>query len=385
MKVSGDWLRGGVQTVFGLLEDAGHSAFAVGGCVRNDLLGAPVNDVDLATDARPERVIKLGRKAGLKVVPTGLDHGTVTIVVHGQGYEVTTFRQDVETDGRRAVVAFSDDIETDARRRDFTINALYADKSGQVFDPLGGLADIPDRRIRFIDDAVARIREDGLRILRFFRFYAAYGDPQEGLDPDGLAACASHREMLDGLSAERIGAEVRKLLSAPDPAPAVAAMEASGVLSAIMPGAVAGGLAPLVHAEAGRTPNWMRRLVVLGGLPVAERLRLSKAEAKAVAAVSSILEAGIGTKLAAYTHGDDRAVDAALILASFAGAVGQNTIEALAHEGAALVFPVKARQLMPRLRPGPELGAVMKQLETAWIASDFQLSEAELLAMAEPG
>jgi len=171
-----------------------------------------VNDIDLATDARPERVLELAVEAEIKAVPTGLDHGTVTLVVDGQGFEVTTFRDDVETDGRHAVVAFSEDIETDARRRDFTINALYADRGGAVIDPLGGLIDIPERRIRFIDDADARIREDGLRILRFFRFYAAYGDPEAGLDADGLAACASNLEMLEDLSAERIGAEIRKCL-----------------------------------------------------------------------------------------------------------------------------------------------------------------------------
>ena len=382
MKVSGKWLTGSVQTVFKLLEDGGHSAFAVGGCVRNDLLGVPVNDIDLATDARPDRVMALAKENNLKVVPTGLDHGTVTIVVDGKGFEVTTYRRDVETDGRRAIVAFSENIETDAKRRDFTINALYADRNGQVSDPLGGLPDIKGPKIRFIDDPDARIREDGLRILRFFRFYAAYGDPSAGLDADGLAACASNLEMLEGLSAERIGAEIRKLLSAPDPAPAMSAMEASGVLARIMPGAHASGLAPLVHAEAGRPPNWIRRLVVLGGLNVSERLRLSKAETKAIEAISSIMETGQSVKLAAYKNGEDSAVDAALIGASLRGAVGQNSIEAMAHEGAALVFPIKARQLMPKLPAGPELGARMKKLETAWIDSEFSLSDADLLEIA---
>jgi len=233
MKIEGDWLNGAVQQVFGLLESGDHRVFAVGGCVRNSLMGVPVNDIDLATDALPEQVVTLGQAAGLKVVPTGIEHGTVTVVVDGQGFEVATFRHDVETDGRRAVVAFSDNIETDAKRRDFTVNALYADRTGEIFDPLGGLADIPERRIRFIDDAEARIREDGLRILRFFRFYAAYGNPEAGLDADGLSACASNLAMLDDLSAERIGAEVRKLLGVSDPAPAVSSMETSGVLAQI--------------------------------------------------------------------------------------------------------------------------------------------------------
>ena len=191
MKVTGDWLKGPVQSVFAAVEAGGHRIFAVGGCVRNALLHEPISDVDLATDAHPDRVVDLCEAAGLKVVPTGIDHGTVTVIAEGQGFEVTTFRKDVETDGRRAVVAFSTDLKTDAERRDFTINALYADRDGVLHDPLGGLADVPVRRVRFINNAHDRIREDALRILRFFRFYATYGDPGEGLDPDGLSACAN--------------------------------------------------------------------------------------------------------------------------------------------------------------------------------------------------
>lgn len=381
MKVTGEWLAGGVQQVFSLLEDGGYRAYAVGGCVRNSLLGEPINDIDLATDARPERVLELAVEAEIKAVPTGLDHGTVTLVVDGQGFEVTTFRDDVETDGRHAVVAFSEDIETDARRRDFTINALYADRGGAVIDPLGGLIDIPERRIRFIDDADARIREDGLRILRFFRFYAAYGDPEAGLDADGLAACASNLEMLEDLSAERIGAEIRKLLNSADPAPAVAAMEASGVLAQIMPGALAGSLAPLVHAEASRAPHWIRRLAVMGGVSVSDRLRLSKVEIKALTAIASILEHGMSIREAAYRHGEGRAVDAALINASMSGAPVDAKIEALAKTGAEQKFPVKARMVIDQVPPGPELGAQLQRLEEAWIASDFNLSKEALLEM----
>ncbi len=383
MKVSGDWLRGDVQKIFHALGAAGHQVYAVGGCVRNALLGVPVNDVDLATDARPERVRALCEAAGLKVVPTGIEHGTLTVVVGGTGFEITTFRRDVETDGRRAVVAYSDDIETDARRRDFTINALFADATGAVLDPLGGLADIPARRIRFIDDANARIREDGLRILRFFRFYAAYGDPAEGLDADGLAACAAGQHMLDGLSAERIGAEMRKLLDAPDPAPAMAAMETSGILARILPGAAAAGLAPLIHAEAGRAPRWLRRLAVMGG--VLDRLRLSKAEQKVLDQVAQVLERGMAPRLSAYRFGADVAIDAAVIAASMAGQHATASIEAEAAAGAQLVFPVKARMLMPAYAPGPDMGAVMQRLEAAWIASGFELSRAQLLDMAMEG
>ena len=199
-------------------DGAGHAAYAVGGCVRN-AAWAPVTDVDIATSARPDAVIAWPKAAGLRAVPTGLAHGTVTLVTGGEGFEVTTFRRDVATDGRHAEVAFSDRIEDDAARRDFTMNALYADAAGQVLDPLGGLDDLRARRLRFVGDPARRIAEDYLRILRFFRFHAQYGDPDHGLDPDGLAACATGADGLARLSAERSRANCASLLAARDPAP----------------------------------------------------------------------------------------------------------------------------------------------------------------------
>ncbi len=265
MKVSGDWLtRPGTQAVLGCLTAAGWQALAVGGCVRNSLLGVPTTDVDIATDAAPETVSELAETAGFRVVPTGIDHGTVTVIVQGVPYEVTTFRRDVATDGRRAVVAFSDRLEEDAARRDFTINALYARADGTVIDPLGGLPDLQARRVRFVGDPETRIREDYLRILRFFRFHAWYGDPEGGLDAEGLAACAALSAGIETLSRERLGAEMRKLLSAPDPS-RVAAMAQAGVLLRVLPGADPTALAPLVHLEGARAPDWTRRLAVLGG------------------------------------------------------------------------------------------------------------------------
>ncbi len=383
MKISGKWLSGPVQQIFAILNAGGHQVYAVGGCVRNDLIGEPVNDVDLATDAVPDRVTELLTEAGLKVIPTGIDHGTVTVPISGEGFEITTFRQDVETDGRHAVVAFSDDIMTDARRRDFTMNALYADQHGNVVDPLGGLSDIQIRKVRFIDDPDARIREDGLRILRFFRFFAAYGDPTNGIDVDGLAACASNLDLLTGLSAERITSEIRKLLASADPTPAVSAMEASGVLASVMPGATSSGLGPLVHSEDGRDPHWIRRLAAIGGLKVASRMRLSKAEIKATEAIGTIISEGVATKPAAYLYGSQSAIDAALILASISGTIGQRSIDDLAQQGAEKSFPVAAKMLLDDIPPGPELGATMKRLEKSWIDSDFSLSKEELLKMAK--
>ena len=221
MRIAGDWLAlPATRAVCAALTARGDRALFVGGCVRNALLGRPVADIDIATDALPERTIALAAAAGLHPVPTGLAHGTVTIVADHRPFEVTTFRRDVTTDGRHATVAFSTDLAEDAARRDFTMNALYADPSGAVIDPLDGLSDLLARRVRFVGDPAERIAEDYLRILRFFRIHAWYGDPAGGLDADGLAACAALQDGLDQLSRERVGAEMTKLLAAADPAPA---------------------------------------------------------------------------------------------------------------------------------------------------------------------
>lgn len=363
------------RAVCDAIGDGGHAILFVGGCVRNALLGREVADIDLATDARPEAVVALARAAGLNPVPTGIDHGTVTVVSAGRPYQVTTFRRDVETFGRHAVVAFSDDIAEDAARRDFTLNALYARPDGTVVDPLGGLPDLRAGRVRFVGDAGARIAEDYLRILRFFRMTAWYGDPAAGLDPQGLAACAALQGGLDDLSRERVGAEVTKLLDAPDPAPAVAAMAASGILARVLPGADATALAPLVHLEAGPPqhwpPRWQRRLAALGWHPEwAAALRLSRADARVLDATAAALAAGEPPAAAAYRHGPDPARDAALIVAAVTATLPPPDLEAELARGAAASFPLRAADLP---LAGPALGAALRRAEEAWIASGFTL------------
>ena len=378
MRITGDWLtHPGTQALCAVLEGAGYRALFVGGCVRNALLGAPVADVDISTDATPETVSAIAEKAGFKVVPTGIDHGTVTVIADGTPHEVTTFRRDVETDGRRAVVAYSDRIEEDAARRDLTMNALYADRHGTVIDPLGGLPDLRARRVRFVGDAEARIREDYLRILRFFRFHAWYGDPEGGLDPDGLAACAANSAGIETLSRERIGAEVKKLLSARDPAPAVAAMAQAGVLAAVLPGADARFLPVLVHLEAATPPRPLRRLAALGGEGVADRLRLSRAEARDLerlrdAAGGMLSPAAMGWKL-----GAELGADAVLLRAALMETPPPQGWQADVARGAATPFPVTAVDL-PDLQ-GPALGARLKALQTRWLAADCRPSRDELL------
>ncbi|TMV93981.1 CCA tRNA nucleotidyltransferase [Thioclava sp. BHET1] len=376
MKLDGDWLRAApLQAVLGLLTEAGHQALLVGGCVRNAALGEDLSDIDIATDARPERVMDLAAQAGLKAIPTGIDHGTVTVVAGGRAHEVTTFRRDVETYGRHATVAFSDDIHEDAARRDFTMNALYARADGTVLDPLGqGLADLSARHLRFVGDPDARIQEDYLRILRFFRFTAWYG---RDLDPDGYAACAANLDGLAGLSRERVGAEMLKLLGASDPAPAVAAMAQAGILQAVLPSADARGLAPLIHLEA-RPADALRRLAVLGGTDVAERLRLSKAQSKRLERLREAALSPERPEVLGYRLGAEDGADACLLHHALMGQEMPEGWQDRIGFGARQVFPVQAADLMPEFT-GAALGEKLRALEARWVASGFTLSRSELL------
>jgi tRNA nucleotidyltransferase/poly(A) polymerase len=368
------------QAVCEAVEAGGHRIYFVGGCVRNALLGVPDSDVDLSTDALPERVMALAARAGLKAVPTGVEHGTVTVVSGGKPFEVTTFRRDVETDGRRAVVAFSDNIDDDARRRDFTMNALYADAEGRIIDPLEGMADVRARRVRFIEDANARIREDFLRTLRYFRFCAWYSDPAEGFDPDALSAIASNTDGLATLSAERVGAEMKKLLTAPDPAPSLAVMRQTGVLDAILPGSDDRWVGMLVHFEqlAGLPVNWLWRLAAVGGADVAERLKLSKADTKELDRLKNATFEGPSFAEIAYRHSEKTAQGALLLRACIAETTPDFSMLETIHQASQAVFPIKAVDLIPDYS-GPELGKRLKQLEGLWIASDFTADRATLL------
>ncbi len=381
VRITDDWLHdAGAQRLCSMLLEAGFQAYFVGGCVRNALLGAPISDIDLTTDATPETVVALADASGFNPVPTGIEHGTVTVVVEGHPFEVTTFRHDVETDGRRAVVSFARTIEEDARRRDFTMNALYARADGTVLDPLGGLPDLRARRVRFIDDAGDRIREDYLRILRFFRFHAWYGDPAEGLDPEALAAVSELADGLDTLSRERVGAEMCKLLSAPDPAPAVSAMARSGVLARVLPGAETGALAPLVHLEqqSKTPPKAMRRMASLGGDDHQERFRLSNSDARDLARLRDALGGTAEPEELAYRLGAGAARDVVLLNAAMLGNGLPDDLEARLNLGASARFPVAPKDLMPEFQ-GPALGAELRRLEDRWIASEFTLSRDALL------
>ena len=352
----------------------------VGGSVRNALVGKPVLDIDIATRLTPERVIAAAKAAGLKPVPTGVEHGTVTVVSSKRPFEVTTLRRDVETDGRRAVVAFTDDWAEDAARRDFRLNALYADRSGAIFDPTGqGVADARAGRIVFVGEAETRIREDALRILRFFRFQAHFGRGEP--DADGLAACARLSELVEGLSAERVSTELLKLLAADDPRAALRGMDEAGVLTRVLPGHA--GLA-LFEAMTAISDDPAQRLSALlpaevgAVLEAATRLRLSNAlrDRLVVAVDDGTVEAtatAAQARAAVYQLGA-RAVLDRLARRQAAGAdpAALDEARAVATDWTPPRLPVGGREVAALgLAPGPETGRLLKAFETEWIAADF--------------
>lgn len=370
-RLPADMLRDpALRAVFDAVESGGHRVWLVGGALRNALLGEPVGDRDLATDARPDRVMDLARRAGLKPVPTGIDHGTVTVVADGCGFEVTTLRRDVETDGRRAVVRFTDDLAQDARRRDFTMNALYADRDGTVIDLVGGLEDLRARRLRFVGDPAQRIAEDYLRILRFFRFLAWYG---RDADPAAVAACRDGRDGLDGISRERIGQEMRKLLTAPDPGPAVRLMQDTGVLDKVLPGATPDRL----QALGGPAP-WLARLAALSQADLTDALRLSRAEARDHRRLVAAMTGNWSFNRIAYCLPGELADAAARLVQTGPDGPREGWLEARA---AARPLPVGAADLQDRLQ-GPALGRGLKAAEDAWIESGFAMPVPALIDIA---
>jgi poly(A) polymerase len=398
------WLRSGpTARVLGLLNSEGAEARVVGGAVRNELLGIPVNDIDIATTALPAEVIRRAKAAGIKSVPTGIEHGTVTLVVDAQPFEVTTLRQDVETFGRKAKVAFGTDWVRDAERRDFTINGLSIDAGGVVHDYVGGLADIAAKRVRFIGDPNLRIAEDYLRILRFFRIHAAYGAGEP--DRAGYLACISGRAGLVGLSAERLRMEILKLMIAQGAVLAVAAMADGGLLLPIFGGiAYTGTFAAMISAERalGLPPNAIRRLGALAvavsedARRLAAHLRLTNNETKTLDSMghrwwrlAGMDEARARRRL--YRLGAERYRDRLMLAWARAGQEGQQASSASWQELATLPerwsapkFPLKAADFVARgIDAGPALGHVLTLAEDAWLAADFPSDEPALKAIAD--
>ena len=397
---SADWFAWPETTkLFGVLTGKGIETRAVGGAVRNTLLGRPVQEVDFASTATPEQVTELAECAGLKVVPTGIDHGTVTVIVGKRPFEVTTLRRDVETFGRRAKVAYTDDWAIDAGRRDFTMNALYVSADGVLHDPLGGYGDIAERRIRFIGNPVERIREDYLRILRFFRFNAKYGAPP--YDEEGIVACVRERDGLEQLSAERVGAELMQLLAAPGAGDALSAMFDYGLLVSLL--ASAPLLADFQHRTQieqamGASPDPVLRLGALAVIVpedaerLGRRFRLPNAAVKRLDAIASIRDLSAGSseeaaKAALYRIGKDGYRDRVLTAWARSGDGPDDTrwrrqVE-LPDHWKAPEFPVRGADLIALgFSKGPRLGKALKEIEGKWIAEGFVEGRASLLEAA---
>jgi poly(A) polymerase len=395
------WLvRGEAAPLLKLLDSNGEEARIVGGAIRNALLRLPVHEIDIATTALPDEVMRRVEAAGWKAVPTGIEHGTVTVLVAGKAFEVTTLRRDIETYGRKAKVVFGRDWVADAMRRDFTINALSLSADGQLHDYVDGLADLAARRVRFIGDPAQRIAEDYLRILRFFRFHAWYGEGTP--DPEGLHACIRERAGIDSLSRERIRAELLKLLLAPHATPALALMTETGLL-----GNVLGGVALLasfenmvkVEAAVGVESDPVRRLGALGvwvaedGERLAQRLRLSNADAERLTALDrwwrvSPEPGGMSARALLYRLGPQLFADQVLLAWSRSAASAADrdwrALAELPRTWSAPEFPLKAADFMARgFAAGPALGAVMRAAEQAWIAADFPADAAAIQTIAD--
>ncbi len=384
------WLtQGPPAKLLAVLDRDGEEARVVGGAVRNVLLGHPPGEIDVATTALPEEVMRRAAAAGFRPVPTGVEHGTVTVVIDGTGFEVTTLREDVETFGRKAKVRFGRSWQKDAERRDFTFNALSVSRDGTVHDPVGGIEDLEQHRVRFIGDPAMRIAEDYLRILRFFRFHAAYG--RGAPDPDGLHACIVAREGLRKLSRERLRAELFKLLIAPRAAPTLVVMAEAGLLEEVLGGVpYLAGVANLIAVEAvlGFEPDPLRRLA---GLAVSiaedaerlwERLRLANVEHERLASMAdgwwridpAIGESGARALL--YRLGPARYLDRIVLAWARAGAeaadIAWRELATLPERWQAPVFPLKAADLIARGVPkGPQLGRALAAAEEKWISAGF--------------
>ncbi len=402
------WLKDkSLQKLLAVLSGEGEGARVVGGAVRNTLLGQEVSDLDIATTCLPEETLRRAKEAGFKVVPTGIDHGTITVVAAGRPFEVTTLRADVATDGRHAEVAFGRDWRVDAERRDFTINALYVEADGTIVDLVGGLADIESRTLRFIGDAEQRIREDYLRILRFFRFFAWYGRGRP--ESEGLKACARLKDGLVRLSAERIWSELKKLLGAPDPSRALLWMRQAGVLTAVLPESEKWGIDTIhglvkTEQDLGWAVDPLLRLASM--IPpntervdeLASRLKLSNSERERLDAWASsvppqpeISETGFAKKLYRSDKQGMRDRLRLALVSARADAVNDNNAMMRAGHLSRLLefldgyekpkFPLSGGDLIiAGLDKGPEIGKVQRAIEDEWIESGFTLKREELLA-----
>ncbi len=402
--ISDAWLQDeALQALFDILCSNGGDARVAGGAVRNTLMGMPVNDVDLCTTVLPQDVVERLQAAEHKAVPTGIEHGTVTAVINGKAFEVTTLRKDIETDGRHAVVAFGTDWEEDANRRDLTINGLYCDREGKVYDLVNGYPDIQNKVVRFIGDAETRIREDSLRILRFFRFFAWYGEGRP--DAAGLKACSTNRMLLEGLSVERVWMELKKMLAAPDPTRAILWMRTTGILGGVIPETHKWGTDAIpgllrLEQEQGWQADALFRLMGMVRPDVdtmklmSKRMTFSKKETQRMLAWADNPAPKPDMKTAElekllYRSDAQGLLDAMKLEVVHLRGREENTggdamLKLIAHaQGwSRPKFPLQGQDLIKSgMEAGPEMGARLKALEETWVESGFRLERDELLGL----
>lgn len=386
-----------LQRLFSLFDEAGATLRLVGGSVRDGLLGLPVSDLDLAVDQDPLWVLELLRKNHIKAIPTGIDHGTITAVIDKTPYQITTLRVDVKTFGRRAHVAFTDDWVQDALRRDFTINAIYVDRKGELFDPVGGLEDLQNKRVRFIGTASQRIKEDYLRILRFFRFSARFG--HEPYDPEGLEACQAYASHIPHLARERVTDEFLKLLQLPSPLYALEAMKETGVLTYILHPGTWEDLNALISLEKACNclPDALLRLAAFHPSleEIRAHLRLSNKQESTLSFLTKnhALVTPESFKHQAYHWGKERTFSLALLQTAQRLSSGAISLEAGSHFLKDLserfdswivpVFPLAGNDVLSLgIKQGKRVGALLGEVERWWIGQDFPSREACLAQLA---
>ena len=367
------------KKLFKVFAESGYDIYFVGGCVRDCLLSLPIKDIDLATTALPSEIIKVAKENGVKAIKTGFQFGTITLIYEKVQYQVTTFRKDVETDGRRAIVTFSKSITTDASRRDLTINALYADIDGTIVDPLNVIKDLKSRKIKFIGNPQQRILEDHLRILRFFRFLAWFRKGNTEIDPESLKACISLKEKLITLSGERTGEEMKKILSAPNPVKTLELMARTGILQLVIPNAKLCQLHTLIKFEKqSKCPiKWTTRIALMTNSKLKTIWKLSNVDHKLVTRLQKLKQSDDSIEKIAYLYGKDISFQYAIMRSAISKDNLKN-IDTRVTLGVNSVFPVTAKDLTENYQ-GPALGKMLKKLQDIWIDSDFSLTKMDLL------
>ena len=382
MQINSEWIKNKVtQNILKIFEGADHNAYLVGGCIRNSILNIPVTDIDISTDATPQQTVDLFNRENFKVAPTGFSHGTVTVISEGIPYQITTMRSDQNTDGRHADVVFSDDIKKDAERRDFTINALYADSTGKIINPIGGLEDFNPLAIKFIGDPNNRIQEDYLRILRFFRFHAQFSELVTQFDKVALDAIKKNQDGLKKLSKERIWSELKKILSTSNPARSLYKMSQLGILEIILENKNVHNLKRfnLIEKKMGLEPEPIRRLVAITENTDDTFLNLSRKEAKKFSLLKGLLKKKYDPAELVYQFNREIAQSVLAIYTFYKGEKLRLSDIKKIEKACLFPCPITGAQIS-KYMDGPAVGIKIKEAQRAWIKSNFKSDEAKILS-----